>query len=153
MQLSGVFLQLGEERFPQLLRGISIGKLRTYQLYERFKIRTHLPKVNTENLKKAAPRFLKRLQEQDEEFATDLSQAILISHMEMITAVLNFLGVPNEQGFFPKDLNAKQYLTEGWQARAYEHFKSEYPESILLFYINHLAWEMAGEQTAFLPAA
>jgi hypothetical protein len=153
MQLSGVFLQLGEERFPQLLRGISIGKLRTYQLYERFKIRTHLPKVNTENLKKAAPRFLKRLQEQDEEFATDLSQAILISHMEMITAVLNFLGVPNEQGFFAKDLNAKQYLTEGWQTRAYEHFKNEYPESLLLFYINHLAWEMAGEQTAFLPAA
>ena len=38
MQLSGVFLQLGEERLPQLLRGISIGKLKTYQLYERFKI-------------------------------------------------------------------------------------------------------------------
>jgi hypothetical protein len=53
MQLSGVFLQLGEERLPQLLRGISIGKLKTYQLYERFKLRTHLAKVNTENLRKA----------------------------------------------------------------------------------------------------
>ncbi|HWE52730.1 MAG TPA: hypothetical protein VG273_23255 [Bryobacteraceae bacterium] len=148
-----MFLELGEERFPHLLRGISIGKLRTYQLYERFKIRTHLPKVNTENLKKAAPRFWKRLQEHDEEFATDLSQAILISHMEMIAAVLNFLGVPNEEGFFAKDLNAKQYLTEGWEARAFDHFKADYPGDLVLFYINHLAWEMADAQTAFLPAA
>jgi len=153
MQLSGVFLQLGEERLPHLLRGITIGKLRTYQLYERFKIRTHLAKVNTESLRKAAPRFWKRLQEQDEEFATDLSQCILIGHMEMITAVLNFLGVPNEEGFFAKDLDAKQYLTEGWQARTYEHFKTEFPEALLLFYINHLGWEMAKEQTAYLPAA
>jgi hypothetical protein len=153
MQLSGVFLQLGEERLPLLLRGISIGKLRTFQLYERFKIRTHLSKLNTENLKKAAPRFWKRLQDGDEEFATDLSQAILIAHMDMITAMLDFLGVPNEQGFFAKDLDAKQYLTEGWQTRAYEQFKSVYPETIVLFYINHLGWEMAGDKTAFLPAA
>ncbi len=153
MQLSGVFLQLGEERLPLLLRGISIGKLRTFQLYERFKIRTHLSKVNTENLKKAAPRFWKRLSEYDEEFATDLSQSILIGHMDMIAAVLNFLGVPNEQGFFAKDLDAKRYLTEGWQNRAYDRFKAEYPDALLLFYINHLAWEMAGEEKAFLPAA
>ena len=72
-----MFLQLGEESLPQLLRGISIGKLKTYQLYERFKTRTHLAKLNTENLRKAAPRFWQRLNEQDEEFATDLSQAIL----------------------------------------------------------------------------
>jgi hypothetical protein len=153
MQLSGVFLQLGEERLPQLLRAISIGKLRTYQLYERFKIRTHLSKVNTENLRKSAPRFWARLQEHDEEFATDLSQAVLISHMDMIAAILNFLGVPNEEGFFAKDLDAKQYLTEGWQARAFERFRNEYPEILVLFYINHLGWEMGAEQTAFLPAA
>jgi hypothetical protein len=153
MQLSGVFLQLGEERLPQLLRGISIGKLKTYQLYERFKTRTHLAKVNTESLRKAAPRFWQRLNEQDEEFATDLAQAILISHMDMIAAVLNFLGVPNEEGFFAKDLDAKQYLTEGWQTRVYERFKAEYPEMMLLFYVNHLGWELGGEQQAYLPAA
>src|ERR1700678_4602843 len=141
MQLSGVFLQLGEERLPHLLRGITIGKLRTYQLYERFKIRTHLAKVNTESLRKASPRFWKRLEEHDEEFATDLSQCILIGHMDMITAVLNFLGVPNEEGFFAKDLDAKQYLTEGWQPRAYEHFKWSVPEAVRLFYINHRGWE------------
>jgi len=76
MQLSGVFLQLGEERLPLLLRGISIGKLRTYQLYERFKIRTHLTKVNTENLKKASPRFWKRLEDHDEEFATEKARVL-----------------------------------------------------------------------------
>ena len=53
MTISDVFLQLGEERLGQLVRGISIGKLRTYQLYERFKVRTHLAKVNTENLRAA----------------------------------------------------------------------------------------------------
>jgi hypothetical protein len=153
MQLSGVFLQLGEERLPQLLRGISIGKLRTFQLYERFKIRTHLPKVNTENLRKASPRFWKRLETHDEEFATDLAQAILISHMDMIAAMLDFLGIPNQEGFFEKDLDAKQYLTEGWQTRAFEQFKGLYPETLVLFYINHLGWEMGKEQTAFLPAA
>jgi hypothetical protein len=153
MQLSGVFLQLGEERLPHLLRGISIGKLKTYQLYERFKTRTHLAKVNTESLRKAEPRFWQRLNERDEEFATDLAQAILISHMDMIAAVLNFLGVPNEEGFFAKDLDAKQYLTESWQTRAYERFKSEYPENLLLFYLNHLGWELDGAQQAYLPAA
>src|SRR6202035_5347425 len=153
MQLSGVFLQLGEERLPLLLRGVSIGKLKTYQLYERFKTRTHLAKVNTESLRKAASRFWSRLNEQDEEFATDLSQAILISHMDMIAAVLNFLGVPNEEGFFAKDLDAKQYLTDGWQSRVYEQFRNEYPEALVLFYVNHLGWEMGAEKTAFLPAA
>jgi hypothetical protein len=151
MQLSGVFLQLGEERLPQLLRGISIGKLKTYKLYERFKIRTHLAKVNTESMRKAAPRFWQRLNEQDEEFATDLAQAILISHMEMITAVLNFLEVPNEEGFFAKDLDAKQHLTGDWQTRAYEKFKGEYPEVLVLFYLNHLGWELGGAEQAYLP--
>jgi hypothetical protein len=153
MQLSGVFQQLGEERLPVLLRGISIGKLKTYQLYERFKLRTHLAKVNTESLRKAAPRFWQRLGERDEEFATDLAQAILISHMDMIAAVLNFLGVPNEEGFFAKDLDARQHLTDGWQTRAYDRFKTEYPEVLLLFYLNHLGWELGGAEQAYLPAA
>src|ERR1700739_4844262 len=127
MQLSGVFLQLGEDRLPLLLRAVSIGTLKTFQLYERFKTRTHLSKVNTENLRKAAPRFWTRLNEQDEEFATDLSQAILISHMDMIAAVLNFIGVPNEEGFFSKDIDAKAHLNDGWQTRTWEQFKDEYP--------------------------
>jgi hypothetical protein len=153
MQLSELFLQLGEEHLRQLVRGISIGKLRTYQLYDRFKTRTHLPKVNTENLRKAIPKFWQRLEAHDEEFATDLSQAILIAHLEMIATVLNFLGIPNQEGFFEKDLDAKPYLTEGWQARALENFHGKYEDSLLLFYINHLDWELGGAKQAFLPAA
>lgn len=152
MQLSDVFLQLGEERLRQLVRGISIGKLRTYQLYDRFKTRTHLPKVNTENLKKAVPRFVQRLSAHDEEFATDLAQAILIAHMDMIQDVLNFIGLPNQEGFFDKDVDAKPYLTEGWQKRSWEQFQGKYNPDILLFYINHLDWELGGATQAYLPA-
>jgi len=153
MQLSGVFLELGEERLGQLLRAISIGKLRTFQLYDRFKTRTHLPKVNTELLRKSVPKFWQRLGAHDEEFATDLAQAILVCHLDMITAVLNFLGIPNEEGFFSKDANVKEHLAEGWQARVFAEFSDRFPPALLLFYINHLGWESADIQQAFLPAA
>lgn len=153
MQISGVFLGLGEDRLKDLLRVISIGKLRTYQIYERFKIRTHLAKVNTENLRKAAPRFWQRLSEHDEEFATDLSQAILVSHLELIAEILHFLGIPNHQGFFEEGANASEHLTEGWQLRVWEKFRTDSNAMLLLFYINHLGWETGGETTVFLPPA
>ena len=88
-----------------------------------------------------------------EDFAKDLGQAILVSHLDMMTVVLDFLGIANENGFFAKDIDAKPHLTEGWQARTFEQFKSEYPESLLLFYINHLGCELGAEQQAYLPAA
>ena len=75
MQLSDAYLDLGEDRFAQLIRSISIGKLKTYQIYEGFKVRTHLHKVNAETLRKATPRWWARLSERDEEFAKDLAQA------------------------------------------------------------------------------
>jgi hypothetical protein len=153
MQLSDVFLQLGEERLGQLVREISIGKLRTYQLYDRFRTRTHLPKVNTELLRKSVPKFWRRLEEHDLEFATDLSQAILIAHMDMIVAVLNFLGIPNQEGFFEKDLEAKAFLTDGWQERVLAEFKGKYPDALFLFYINHLGCELGAVESAYLPAA
>jgi hypothetical protein len=153
MQLSDVFLNLGEDRFSQLLRSISIGKLRTYQLFERLKFRLHLNKLNTETLRKAAPRLFERLGAHDEEFATDLSQAVLVSHLDLIVAVLNFLGIPHEEGFFVKDLDAVPYLTDGWEARVYEKFKGEFPDALLLFYINHLGLELGKAETPFLPAA
>ena len=72
----------------------------------------------------------------------------------MIVAVLNFLGVPHEEGFFAKDLEAKPYLTEGWQARVLRtSSRTSIRPSLLLFYINHLALELGGAQQAFLPAA
>lgn len=153
MLLSEALRSLGEERFTKLLRTISFGKLKTYQLYERFKLRTHIEKLNTENLRKAAPRLWERLLTRDEEYATDLSQAVLVSHLDLIVAVLNFLGIPNEDGFFVKDLDAKTYLTEGWQDRVYGECTGKYPEPLVLFYINHLVFELEKDGVAYQPSA
>jgi|SRR5215472_11143971 len=142
MPLTDVFLSLGEDGFGSVMHSVSIGKLKTYQLYDRFKTRTHLAKLNAETLQKATPRLWARLEEKDEEYAQDLSQAVLISHLDMIVAVLNFLGIPHEDGFFAKDLDAKPLLTEGWQERVLEKFKDVYPEPLLRFYVAHLAWEL-----------
>jgi hypothetical protein len=153
MQLSEIFLGQGEPQFTELLRGISIGKLKTYQLYARMKVRLHLTKLNSESLRKAAPKFWARLVERDEEFASELAQAILVSHLDMIKAVLDEIGIPNQDGFFDKDIDGSKYLTEGWQQRTYEKFKTAYPLPVLLFYINHLAWELAKSEEVFqVPA-
>jgi len=153
MQITDVYLGLGQEAFGQLIRGISIGKLKTYQIYEGFKVRCHLQKVNTEALRKATPKFWARISEPDEDFAKDLAQAVLVSHLDMITAVLDFLGVPHENGFFAKDMDPKPYFTEGWEARVWEKFREGFSEAILIFYINHLRWELLGATELFRPAA
>jgi hypothetical protein len=153
MYISDVYLVLGEEAFGKLIRGISIGRLKTYQIYEGFKIRARLPKLNTEALRKAAPRFWARIGERDEEFGKDLAQAILVSHIDMISAVLDLLGVPHENGFFAKDMDAKPYFTEGWEARVLEKFQSAYSDALIVFYINHLRWEVLGAAEAWRPGA
>lgn len=152
MQLSEVFLSFGEDTFGQLVRQISIGKLRTYQLYESFKTRAHLPKVNTELLRKGTPRFWARLGTGEEEFAKELAQAILIAHLDMIRAVLDFLGIPNQDGFFDKNLDATKHLTEGWQRRVWDEYHDKYPSAVLLLYVNHLGWELGQAEAAFVPA-
>ena len=153
MQISDVYQGLGQDAFAQLIRGISIGKLRTYQIYEGFKVRAHLAKMNTEALRKAVPRFWARISEPDEDFAKDLAQAILVSHIDMISAVLDFLGVPHENGFFAKDMDAKPYFTEGWEDRVSKEFHGAYPEAILSFYVNHLRWELLGATDVYRPAS
>ncbi|MGE5568068.1 MAG: hypothetical protein ACM3S5_03430 [Rhodospirillales bacterium] len=153
MELSQVFLSLGEDVFAQLIRQISIGKLKTYQLYETLKTRAHVAKLNTESLRKGIPRFWARLQQGDEDFAKDLAQAVLIAHLDMIRAVLDFLGIPNQDGFFDKNLDAEQYLTEGWQERVYQEFRGKYSEPVLRLYINHLAWELSKTPEVFTPVA
>ena len=153
MQMCGVFQALGPDIFHELVRGISIGKLRTYQVYERFKARARLVKLNSEALRKAEPRFWARIETGEEDFATDLSQVFLLSHLDMIVDVLNSLGIPHENGFFDKDLKPEQYLTEGWQRRVFDEHSSKYERAILLFYINHLDWELTKTEQIFLPAA
>ncbi len=154
MQLSEIFLRLGPENFEQLLRSVSLGKLRTYQMFEPFKLRLHLHKLNSETLRHSAPRLWTRLGEEGSaDLATDLSQAILISHMDMIKAVLDSLGVPHEDGFFAKDSDVSGYLKEGWQHTAWEQFHGKFPPAALLFYINHLGLEVAKAEEVFQPAA
>lgn len=153
MQLSEVYLGLGLDAFSQLVRSISIGKLKTYQIYEGFKVRAHLHKVNTEILRKAVPRFWTRVGEHDEDFARDLAQSVLVSHLDMITAVLDFLGVPHESGFFAKDLDAARYFTEGWEDRVIESFRTTFSETVLIFYINHLRWELLSAADIYRPAS
>jgi hypothetical protein len=152
MRLSDIFLTLGEPAFGQLIRGVSIGKLKTFQLYERVKLRFNLSKLNSETLRKATPRLWDRIAKGDEEFAADISQVVLVSHLEMIVDVLNFVGVPHEDGFFARDLDASGILTEGWQQRVFDQFRLKYNESLLLFYINHLGWEVLKTTEVFQPA-
>jgi len=153
MQISEVYLGLGQEAFAQTIRSISIGKLKTYQMYEGFKVRARMAKVNTEALRNAVPRLWERIAGGDEEFARELAQAILVSHLDMIAAILDSVGVPHENGFFGKDVDAKPYFTEGWEERVYEKFHGAYRDELLLFYINHLRWELLGASGVYRPAS
>src|SRR5262249_16732751 len=153
MQLCDIFLKLGEETFQQNMRSVSMGRLKTYQLFDRVKARLHVNKLNSETLRKAAPKVWTRLEARDDEFAKDRSQAILVSHLDMIKAVLDHLGVPHEDGFFAKDADVASLLKDGWQQSTWEKFHATFPPAALLFYINHLAWEMAKAEDVFAPAA
>jgi len=153
MGISDVYVGMGRDAFERLVRSVSIGKLKTYQMYEGFKVRAHLPKVNTELLRKSVPRFWTRVEACDEDFGRDLAQAILVSHLEMIVAILDFLGVPHENGFFAKDMDPKPFFTEGWEDRVYQKFREGYPEPLLVFYVNHLRWELLGAAELYRPAS
>jgi hypothetical protein len=152
MKQCDVFLSMGESSLPGLLRHISISRLRTYQIYEHIKLRTRLMKLNNESLRKAAPRLWARLGEGDEDLATDLGQAILVSHLDMIIAALDLLGIPHQDGFFAKDANVAEQLTEGWQQRVYGALKEKHPPEIIVFYLNHLAAETGTADAVFQPA-
>jgi hypothetical protein len=153
MEISEVYLGMGQDVFERLVRSVSIGKLKTYQMYEGFKVRAHLSKVNTELLRKSVPKFWARISEHDEDFGRDLAQAILISHLEMIGAILDFLKLPHENGFFAKDMDPKPFLTEGWEERVYQEFRGKFPDALLVFYVNHLRWELLGATELYRPAS
>lgn len=154
MQISGIFLALGEDLFGELVRRISLGRLRSYQLFDQIKARTHLVKLNNEHLRKAAPKLWARIQSgEEEDLAVDLSQAILVSHLDMIVEALDMLGIPHQDGFFAKDSDVKGYLTEGWQERVFEALKGKYPPAVVTFYINHLGVETGVCEGVFEPAS
>jgi len=153
MKLHELFVALGEDSFRSQLSGISIGTLRTYQIYDRVKLRCHLAKLNTENLRATSGRLWERLKNGEEDLALELSQAILVSQMKIIIDVLNFFGIPHEDGFFAKDTEPKQYLADGWQQKAYDQFKAAHPPALVVFYLNHLAHEMDENHPIFQPAS
>ena len=153
MQLSDIFLGLGRESLDQLLRAVSLGKLKTFQLFDRVKTRLHLTKLNQDNLRKCAPKLWTRFEAKDEQLAIDLSQAILVSHLDMIVETLNYLGVPHNDGVFEKDANVSQYLTGDWQQRAYDNFQAKHPKAVLVFYLNHLAHEMDENAPLYQPSS
>ncbi len=150
MVFSDLYLQLGESQLVPLLRTISLGKLKTFQMFDRLKTRLHLIKLNNESLKKIAPRLWLRFEAKDEALGQDLAQSILVSNLDMIKAVLDFLAVPHEDGFFAKDIDATKYLLGDWQQRVYTQFQGTYPDALLAFYVNHLAFELL-ESPAFVP--
>ena len=150
MELSEVFQSLGRTALDDLLRRISLGTLKSYNLYEQFKIRAHLNKLNTEHLRNAAPRFWERLEQRDEDLARDLAQAVLVSNMVFVAEALNFLKVPHENGFLPKDFSGEKYLSEGWQQSLIKEFQGRYPEALVRLYINHLMWEMDKQSSVFV---
>ena len=153
MALSNIFVGLGQGNLDQQLRTVSLGKLKTYQMFDRLRIRLHVDKLNQEMLRKIGPKLFARLSSQEEDLAVELSQAILVSHLGMIVAVLDYLGIPHQEGFFDKDTDVKSHLADGWQARCYAHFQELHPQAVLAFYLNHLAHEVAPGSPLFVPTA
>ncbi|MBI2686245.1 MAG: hypothetical protein HYX27_08010 [Acidobacteria bacterium] len=154
MQLCDIYEGLGDQAFRDLLKAISLGKLRTYQLFERLKVRLRLNKLNTESLAKSAPRQWERIvKERDDAFAMELGQAVLVCHMDVIVDVLDHLQIPHQEGFFEKDADISKFLTGEWQQRAWDAFSEKHPRAVLAFYLNHLAVEMTKEPVLFNPLA
>lgn len=152
MDLCDIYQGLGDQAFRDLLKAISLGKLRTYQLFERLKVRLRLNKLNMEALAKSAPRQWDRIvAERDDAFALDLAQAVLVCHMDLIIDVLNHLQIPHQEGFFEKDADVSSYLTGDWQQRSWDAFQDKHPRAVLAFYLNHLALEMTKDPALFNP--
>ena len=154
MLLCDVYQGLGDQAFRDLLKAISLGKLKTYQLFERLKVRLRLNKLNTESLAKSAPRQFERIViERDAAFAMELAQAVLVCHMDLIIDVLDNLGIPHQEGFFEKDADVSEFLADGWQQRAWDAFEAKHSKPVLAFYLNHLAIEMTKDPELFNPQA
>ena len=152
MELTDVYRALGPQRFEELAKSISMGSLKTYQAFERFKIYARLHKLNRERLRKAAPQLWQRLEAGEQELAREFSQAVLISNLAMVAEVLDTLEIQHDgNGFFEKDTTAAGQLKDGWQQRVFDKFRDKYSEPLLLLYINHLDWELGKPSAPFVP--
>jgi hypothetical protein len=152
MDLTDVHRALGRERFEELIRGVSMGSLKTYRAFDNFKIHAHLHKLNRERLRRAIPQLWARIEEGDQDLAREVSQAALVSNLALVAAVLDFLGIPHDgSGFFEKDTIAAEQLKDGWQQRVWDEYREKYPPALVLLYINHLDWELGNPSAPFIP--
>jgi hypothetical protein len=53
MHLTELYGHLGEDGMRDLLRQVSLSKLKTFQMFDRLKTRCHLTKLNSESLRNA----------------------------------------------------------------------------------------------------
>ena len=151
MKSSAIFQGLGCEGFEELMSGVSIGKLRTFQAYDALKVCAGLSNVNHAKLRKALPRLWNRLKEGDDSLAGAVAQAILVSNLEFVIRVLDFLEISHDgSGFFQKIDQEGKSLRDGWQKSVYNEFKNGYPEALILLYLNHLASEIDPSSDVFL---
>ncbi len=154
MKLTDAYRALGQQRFDTLLSSVSIGALKTYSVYDGFKIRSRLGKLNRQRLRRASPRLWERITEGDGDLARDFAQAILVSNIEFIVNALDFLEVPHDgNGFFDKEADPGKKLSNGWRQKVFDEFRERYGEDLVLFYINHLDWEMGLADEPFTGAA
>ena len=152
MDLTEVFHALGRSSFQELVEGISMGRLRTHDVYDSLKVRAHLSKLNRERLRRAVPRLWDRLEQGDQDLARELAQGVLVSNLPFVIDALDFLEIPHDgSGFFDKNSSAVKDLADGWQARVFEEFRERYPELLILLYANHLTWELGGSSGIFRP--
>jgi hypothetical protein len=151
MTLAEVIRGLGRERFDELLANVSMGALRTYRLFDTFKARAHLLKLSRERLRKSAPKLWERIEAGDEDLARELSQGVLVSHLDFVVEALDRLGIAHDgNGFFDKDADVAGKLVGGWRADLFETFRERYPEALILLYINHLDWELDAIEKVFV---
>ena len=153
MELTEVFQALGRSSLQELIEGISMGRLRTFDVYDSLKVRAHLSKLNRERLRRAVPRLWDRLEQGDQDLARELAQGILVSNLPFVVEALDFLEIPHDgSGFFDKNSSSAKDLEDGWEAKVFEEFRERYPESLIVVYTNHLAWELDSSSAIFLPA-
>lgn len=151
MDLAEVYEALGQERVAGSIRTISMGALKTFGVYQSLKVGSRLRKLNRSNLQRAAGRLWQRVADGDTDLGRDLSQAILVSNIPLVTEVLDCLELEHDgNGFFSKDSDHADKLTEGWAERVFAHCKDRFDQDLILLYINYLGWEAKALDAPFL---
>lgn len=151
MDLAEVYEALGQERVARSVRTISMGAMKTFGVYPALKVRSRLRKLNRLNLQRAAARLWQRVADGDTDLGRDLSKAILVSNIPLVTDVLDCLELEHDgNGFFPEDSDHSRQLSDGWAEKAYAHCKDRFDQDLVLLYINYLGWEAKALDEPFL---